>query len=456
MSIGLNSSLLIAVQALSAEQGALDSTTNNIANVNTLGYSREVPLLQEAPATQQGNYAVGNGVVLQGYQSIRDSVLELRIQQETQNNSNTQAQSNALQQVQPYFTASGADVASQMSAFFVNLTKLESDPTNSSLRQGILSAGQGLVTAFHGTAAGISQQQAALNTQVAGDVAQINQLTPQIAQLSVQVANLKALGQDGGTVEDQLNTALGNLSKLVDVNVTQTEGGITVTTGNGTALVAGGKSFALQTGVGSNQQTAVLDSTGKDITSTLKEGDLGGAIQVRDQVLPGFMNQLDTLAFQFANAFNSAHEAGYDLNGQAGQAFFNIGSSAPGSAASLSVAISDPALVAASSDGSPGSNGNVANLIAVRDAKLPSGSSPVDMYSGLVFNVGAAASDAQAENSASSMSLQQLTNQRSALSGVSIDEETTNMIRYQQAYQAAAKVVSTIDQLNTDTLNMIK
>src|SRR5271157_3607328 len=443
--MSLNTSLIVAMQSLLAEQGALDATTNNIANVNTPGYTRELPVLSEAPATQYANYSMGNGVVLERFQSIRDQILEQRIQQVTQQNAGAQAQTNALQQVETLFTSNGSDIGSEMSALFNSIMQLQTDPANMSLRQGILSAGQNLATAFHTTAAGIAQVQGGMNLQVTQDVGQINQLAQEIAPLNVQLANLKALGQDGGTVEDQLNVLLGKLSGLTNVNVTQTESGVTLTTGNGTALVVGGQSFALQTATGSDGMTHVLDSSGTDITPAIQNGDLGGTLQVRDTTLPGLTNQLNTLASQFASA----------LNGQAGVAFFSGPSTGSGSAANFSVAITDPALIAASSDGSAGSNGNITNLIAVQNAKLPAGSSPIDGYANIVFAAGVASANAQAQTSATSMSLQQLNDQRSAISGVSINEESTNLIRYQQAFAAAAKVISTIDQLNADVLNMI-
>ena len=117
-------------------------------------------------------------------------------------------------------------------------------------------------------------------------------------------------------------------------------------------------------------------------------------------------------------------------------------------------AISDPSQIAISSDGSAGSNGNVANLSAALTNALPSGQTPAGSYASLVFQVGNAASNASTQSTAIGLNLQQLTNQQGSVSAVSIDEETTNLIRYQTAYEAAARIVSTIQQLNTVTLNM--
>jgi len=175
---------------------------------------------------------------------------------------------------------------------------------------------------------------------------------------------------------------------------------------------------------------------------------------MRDQVIPGFLNQLNTLASQFATAFNAAQAKGFDSNGNVGGNFFSVSSGTAGAAASLSVAITDPSQIAISSDGSAGSNGNVANLSAALTGSLPSGQSVSNGYANMVFQVGSDASNASSESTAIGQNLLQLTNQQSSISGVSIDEETTNLIRFQTAYEAAARIVSTIQQLSTVTLDM--
>jgi flagellar hook-associated protein 1 FlgK len=198
----------------------------------------------------------------------------------------------------------------------------------------------------------------------------------------------------------------------------------------------------------------VLDSNGTDITTTIQGGQLGGSIQTRDQVIPSYLTQLNTLASQFATAFNAAQAKGYDSTGKAGQNFFSVPAGGAGAAAGITVAITNPSQVASSSDGTAGSNGNVANLSAALTNALPSGQSPSQAYAGLVFQVGNDASNSSTRSTAIGQNLTQLTNQQSSVSGVSIDEETTNLIRYQTAYEAAARIVSTIQQLGTVTLDM--
>src|ERR1700677_937359 len=201
----LSTSLLTAVQSLDAASGALQVTNNNIANANTPGYSRQVPILQEAAPTDDSGVSTGNGVVLEGFQSVRDELVQTQIQQETQAQSGANAQLASLQQIQPTFTTSTQDIGTEMSAMFSSISTLSTNPTSSADGEAVLTAGQNLATAFNTASSTLTSQQSGLNTQVNQDVSQINQLTQQIAALNPQIAELNATGQNGGTVEDQQN-----------------------------------------------------------------------------------------------------------------------------------------------------------------------------------------------------------------------------------------------------------
>ena len=450
----LSSSLSTAVQSLIADTGALQITNNNIANANTPGYSRELAIFQEAPPTEDGNLSLGNGVVLEGYQSVRDELVSNQIQQETQAQGGANAQLASLQQIQPTFTTSTQDIGTQMSALFASISSLTTDPTSSASREGVLAAGANLAQAFNQTSTTLTGQQAGLNTQVTQDVSQINQITQQIAALNPQIAQLTATGQNGGTLQDQQNQLVLSLSALTNVSVTQTAEGETLSTGNGTPLVEGSQSFALHTAPSNTGMQQVMDQNGDNITASVTGGDLGGSIQTRDQTITGLLTSLNTLANQFGTAFNAAQAKGFDQNGKAGGNFFTVPSTIAGSAASISVAITNPTAIAASSDGTAGSNGNLANLSAVQTAALPAGQTPADAYAGLVFQVGSLTANATAESGATTASLLQLNDQLSSVSGVSIDEESTNLITFQTAYEAAARVVNTIQSMFSVTLSM--
>jgi flagellar hook-associated protein 1 FlgK len=388
-------------------------------------------------------------------------LVQTQIQNETTAQGGANAQLASLQQIEPTFTTSTQDIGTEMSALFSSLSSLSTDASSSSLRQQVLVAGQNLATAFNTASNNLTSQQTGLNAQVTQDVNQINQLTTQIAALNPQISAGNATGQNTGALEDQQDQLVLQLSKLTNVSVSQGSDGVTLSTGNGTVLVVGVNSFNLSTSTGSDGMTHVLDSNGGDITSSFTGGDLGGTIQARDTTIPGILNQLDTLANQFGSAINAAQTKGFDQNGAAGQALFTFPPTASsavapvaGSAASITMATNNPALIAASSDGTAGSNGNLANLSAVQNTMLDSGQTPGTAYSNLVYQVGNLTSNANAESSATTSSLLQLNDQLNSVSGVSIDEESANLIAYQQAYEAAARVVTTIQALFQVTMTM--
>jgi len=182
---------------------------------------------------------------------------------------------------------------------------------------------------------------------------------------------------------------------------------------------------------------------------------LGGTIQIRDQEIPGILNQLDELAAGFSNAVNGANAKGDDLNGNKGGAIFStppVG--VTGAAGAISVVLTDPSGIAASSDGTQGSNGNLTNLANVASEEVANGNTPINAYSSLVFQIGNTTSNTSADADASGQILQQLQDERNGISGVSLNEEAANMVQYRSAYQAAARVVSTINNLLLDAVNL--
>ena len=452
----LNASLAMALSGLAAEQGALESTTNNVANVNTPGYSRQVPVLVASDPIVEDPLTFGSGVTLQAIQSLRDPILESQIQHETQSQGKMDALVSALSQTQTSFTATGGDIGSALSKFFDSVNQLSTSPADLSLRQNVLTAAGNVATAFNVAANNLTRQRTSLDQGIQQTVGQINQLTAQIAQLNVQISNLENAGESAGTFVDQRNQMINQLSSLVDVSVIPSGNSLILTTANGTALVDGQRSFQLSTQPDASGLQHIF-SQGSDVTGSIVSGQLGGMLDARDQQIPDIQRQLDTLAAGLANAVNNVQTNGYDLNGNpstGNNLFAPPPASGIGAASTLSLALTDPALIAASSDGSTGSNGNAETLYALRNQAVISGQSPTDYYSNLIFNVGNAAANANASQSASSLVLQQLKDQRSAVSGVSLDEEAANMMRYQQAYAASAQVISSINSMMQTVINM--
>jgi flagellar hook-associated protein 1 len=451
----LLASMYLATGAMAADQGALEVTSNNVANVNTPGYSREVPVLEENTPVVVGNLTYGTGVSLQNVQSIRDPILQIRLQQETGQQGQLNASVTALNQAQTLFTSGTNDIGTEMSNLFSSVSQLSTDPSNLSLRQGVLTAASNLSTTFNNTASNLAAQRSNLDLNVIQSVQQVNTLTQQIAGLNGQISALQNVGQDASQFVDQRDNLINQLSGLIDVSEINSDSGITLTTSNGSALVTGTQNYELSTQADSSGVQHVIDGQGKDITSQINAGALAGLIQARDQTIPGLLNQLDTLAAGLSTAFNSANTSGFDLNGNAGGNLFTVPpAGTTGAATDMAVAITDPALIAASSDGNAGSNGNLANFSAIQNQTIIAGDTPSDYYGNVVFTVGNDVSNGTAELQSSQAVLQQLQDQRGSISGVSLDEEAANMTQYQRAYDAAAQVVVSINQMLETVINM--
>ncbi len=453
MTYGLTSTLSTAAEALNADSGAIAITSNNVANVNTPGYSRQLVNLS-ASALNSNGVSQNNGVSLGGFTSVRNEVLQLAINGKISDMGSLTAQSSGWERIEASFSGTDTGLGAAISNLFSDLSALSASPTDAGVRQTAYAAASQLTDAFHQSASSLSSASSGLNQTISGAVEQINQLSSQIAGLDQQLAGLQTSGQKGGTLEDQrdeLTTQLAQLTGLTSVN---TESTPSLALSNGTPLVIGGTAYPLRAVQGLDSTTHIIDNAGNDITSGISGGSLGGSLLMRDKEIPAVQQSLDQLATQLATAINTAQAKGYDANGSQGSDFFTIPPSGTNAASSISLNLTTPAGIAISSDGSAGSSGNLANLLKVQSDPLPSGLTPTGAYAGLVEAIGSSASGVAAQARATTASLNQLTAQQSSESGVSVDEETTNLLRYQQAYSAAAQVINTINSLFSIVLNM--
>jgi len=444
-----------------ADQEALNVTANNVANQNTPGYTREVVSFESVDAVTLSGSTFGSGVTA-SETSQRDRVLEQQVQQQTQTQAQSGAVLTALQQIQNVFgltatitDASSTALGTATSSFFSALSALTSDPSDTATRQNVLSTATSLAGAFNSAANQLTQIQSNLNQQVSGDVSQVNGLTSTIASLNAQISS-QSPNSDAGTLEDQRQQAIAQLSQLVGLDQISTQqNGITLTTSNGAVLVAGSQSFALSTAQAGGNTDVIAGTGGQDITSSLTGGDLGGAIEVRDQQLPSYQTALDTLANSIGTQVNQVNEQGVDGNGNPGAALFTLPATTTGAAAQIAVATTDPSAVAAAAtgEGSAG-NTNATALAALSTSNIVSGQTATGFLASFLGQIGSDTSAATTNNTAQQATLTALTTQRDSLSGVSLDEEAANLTQYQRAYQAAAQVFNIADSVMASAVNL--
>jgi len=242
----ISSAMSIMTGALDADQQALNVVANNVANANTPGYTQEVPTWQQSESVQIGGQTDGMGVTETGATSLRDRVLNERLDQQQQLASASGTRLSSLQTVQALFTpdsgtssSTAGDIGSDLTSFFASFSSLEADPTNTSLRESVLSSAKTLSADISGAANSLNAQQLSIDQEASGITSQVNSLTTSIAQLNQQIETTSP-NADAGTLEDQRQEDISQLSKLVGINQITTENnGLSITTTSGALLVAG-------------------------------------------------------------------------------------------------------------------------------------------------------------------------------------------------------------------------
>ncbi len=445
-------SLSNALRSLLTQPGTLEASGQNIANVHAPGFSRQRPVPRQTGANFAGPEFSGSGVDPAKVESLRGRVLELRMYQETYQQGGLEVFLSAMKLVEAQFEeGGGAGLEFQLSEFFNSLGDLNANPSSIPLRQAALSAAQSLAEAFRSASRNLASLQDGLDQQVAAAVDDINQLAREIADLNRQSSTHsgtgKPEGSGAGELEGRRSALVRELASKMDLTVN--EGGsnsLTLTTTSGTALVAGEKAEPLAAQVDpvtGFQHIFSRAAGGTDITDALTGGALGGLLRTRDAAISALLGDLDTLASSVAIAVNTAHHNGFDLKGAAGGDFF-IPPPTTGAAAQLTVAITAPDEIAASSDGTQDHGANLQTILALRGQTIVAGQKPADFYAGVALKIRNDVSTAEAELEAQSLSLRQLQNQRDAVRAVSMDEEADSLLRYQRAFEAAARVVSAV------------
>ena len=378
----INSALSLTSGALEADQAALSVVANNVANANTPGYTEETPDWQENQPISAGGIQLGDGVTETGATSQRDRVLEERLDQQQQLASASSSRLTALNSMQALFTpdsgsssSTAGDIGSDITSFFDSFSSLESDPTDNALREQVLASASTLAGDISSAANSLNAQGAALDQDASGIVSQVNALTGAIAQLNLQIQSTSP-DADAGTLEDQRQQDLSQLSQLIGINQVTTENnGLSITTTSGQLLVSEGQNFQLSTGTVNGATDFFLG--GADITSQLANGggQLGGDLTARDVDIPGALGSLDQLAYSISTSVNAQNNSGTDLDGVTGTVanplyIFNEPATVAGSAANMSVIMTDPNQIAAAGAGS--GTGDNSNAVAMANfAKEP-------------------------------------------------------------------------------------
>ncbi len=456
----ISSALGLTTGALDADQAALSVVANNVANANTPGYTEETPNWQENQPIEVGGISIGDGVTETGSTSQRDRVLEERLDQQQQLASASSTRLTALNNIQALFTpdsgsssSTAGDIGSDITSFFDSFSSLESSPTDNALREQVLSSASTLAGDISSAASSLNSQRTALDQEASGVVSEVNSLTSSIAQLNQQIESTSP-DADAGTLEDQRQQDLSQLSKLLGINQVTTENnGLSVTTASGQLLVSEGQNYQLTTGAVGGVTDFFLGGT--DITSQLATGggQLGGYLTARDQDIPSALSSLDQLAYGISTSVNAQNNKGTDLDGTTGSLanplyIFNEPAEVAGSAGAMSVVMTDPNQIAAASAGNgTGDNSNATAMASLASQSIVNGQTPINFYSNFVSTLGSTVSEVETENTAQNASVTQLQTQNNALSSVNLNDEAAAMSTLESSYQAASQVFTLINTI---------
>lgn len=327
-----------ALSGINAASAALNTTGNNISNYSVTGYNRQTTVLAQANSTLSGTNYYGNGVSVASVNREYDAFITNQLRAASTQSSALTTQYNQLSNIDDMFSSTTNTLSTNIQDFFSSIQTLVSNADDASARQAVLGKADGLVNQFQVTDTYLRNLDSGLNTSITSTVDQINGYAKQIANVNQQIAKLK--GASGGTepndLMDQRDQLVSDLNKLVGVTVSQQDGGsYNISMGNGISLVQG-SSYSQLAAVPSSSDprrttvatvNATTGATSEINEKLLTTGSLGGLIAFRTD-LDNTRNQLGQMAMALGSSFNAQHEAGYDSNGDAGEAFFALGSPA--------------------------------------------------------------------------------------------------------------------------------
>jgi len=451
---GSFSSINTALSALRYQQAALDIASTNIANASTDGYVRrrvvgETVGAAAAPAVWSRSNEIGSGVQSSGVQRLVDPLLDTRVRREHARQTYLDLKSAAMGRVETGIAEPSENgVAHAIDDFKKSLADLNNSPTSDAARAQVLNSAAGLADAFNIQSHNLQDELGDQRARVLATVQETNDVAKQLAATNLAISGSSGSGSDTATLMDTRDQLALRLAELTGATATpRADGGMDVLL-DGEPLVTGRDAATLEIASGINPDGTADGSaltfqlqpaTGAAVSVVPTEGDLAASVELIDAVLPDYAAGLKGLMAQLTNSFNAAHALGYDANGYPGGEFFHIDSDG-----SLQV-VATLSRVAASKVGGT-RNTDTGNAAALIDSITIQ-----DGYQRLVNGFGSAVASVQRLSANQTAMSTQVDAAREQLTGVSIDEETVNMVMAQRSYEAAARVMTTVDQI-LDTL----
>lgn len=436
----LLSMIKIAETGVYANQTRLNTTSHNIANAGVKGFSR-----QETVATAR----IHGGVQIADTRRVSDQFLVNNRWSATSEAAFYAAQKGYFEQAENIFAADSTNIASGLDNLFSSLNAAMLRPQDMAPRQGVMNEAKNLVHRFNNINDSLEQQFQQTEAELKVSQASFNDQLQQVASINRQIRDAGGVENAPPSLMDLRDSAVDELAGLVEISANQgSDGTLNLTLKNGQPLVSGTTAASLKLTAGSTGASLSLDYNHASFDLDKSAGGtLGALLDYRDGSLSQSRQFIDETAKAFADEFNGVQIQGKDLDGKQGKELFEFDDQDPAGTLKLTPQFTAQ-MLAFSKDGKKGDNSNLQDMAALA-TKIDLNSA----YAAQVGKLGAATRQVKLDAVASEQSKLHAENQWSNRAGVNLDEEAINLISYQQAYQANAKVLSTADQLFNTLLN---
>ncbi len=475
--MGILSVLQTGKSGMNTAKAGIATSGHNIANAGSEGFSRQ-RVQSEADITLQmsGNAAsnpLGQGSRVSRVERINDEYLERQLREGARDLAHHEEKQVYLNQIEDVFNEMNGDGLNRVIARFHNdFRKLSNDPTSEAIRQSVRESSEAMVRDFRRLRSEVESIRGHIDNRIEGSIKELNALAKEVAELNEKISQTETQACDGANdLKDRRDLLIKKINQYVDVSTHKDSSGAYNVNIKGVGPLVTGvlvQDYNLARHQG-NDAEGVVDASiqirrsahgGEFITGRFAGGKLGAQIAVRDQAVNKTLERLDELAYNLSNAVNELHEKGYTADGATGIRYFQKLDSLKGAAANLALTgdIRDSVhnIATALQPGAPSDNRNALAIANIQNAGLMNGgkTSVDDFYNSIVSEVGVA-SARNRESAGQQQSIQtQLAKVRDQVSGVSIDEETTNLMQFQHAFDASARVIKVADEMLNTVLSL--
>lgn len=445
--MSINKLFDISRRSLLTYQAALNATSNNISNASNPDYSRQRVILGAERPEYTANLSFGSGVKIEDIRRVRDTIIDTQIWSFNSKESFAGKQASTLSKLEALLSEPSELGLSNLTAeFFNSWDKLAVDPSSTALRNNVLNTAQNLSGKLENVYEGYTQVKDDLKLETAQTVESINSYLQQIHTLNKEIYAVKAGGNTPNDLLDQRGAIVNELSSLANLNVTYNQDDTISISIGGVYAVDRLHSQRFKVEEDSKGKLNVLTEDGGS-KMALNSGELSANLNIYNKVIPEYQQKLNTIGQAIYDSVNSVHATGQTNTTppQTGINFFSSFSN--GVLVVNNNIIDDPNLIAASANGDNGNNETALQIAALQEALLISGETISNTYSNFVNKI---ANDLQTHNQNTEsyqLVLNQLDMQVAEASGVSVDEEMVNVLKFQRSYDAAAKLIRVADEM---------